>query len=469
MKLPVLESIISGECRKNDAWCFPVMRVNRGRFDRSLPFEWDSIWFYGLSDISNKLPWQFDNRIGRDWCIRGHKYEHPAVRVVCSELKDVCRQACFFDNEYRNYDVFQKICDDTLRSLTNYYLTLADYVADENFWRDIVHVLGVFTMDFYIEYRNFFVNDEKYDTLRASINDANKYYGLLFRIIKDLNQAKNDFENIDLLQEEKGINKCLSKIERLLSKLYVYLHILDKDMNDSFNVITQEMVRLICDMEDYFVAHSFNLQDCYVNGIGFYEKILKIDFTDTKIINTYNYLNSENGIIKQHLRLRDKDKIVWLEDSALDKIIDMKEEFDKKENELSETEKEQVVVGNKTTDALGKLAFLNGEYEGERLMSGGDFERLMRWVEVLIGERRIADDVCKIELARRKKTGKSWPKVFLKCALREAHNVLFENKQGRWVEFIAKVIGERKTTVDGKFTESHKEYDMVKRGVMLGD
>ena len=93
----------------------------------------------------------------------------------------------------------------------------------------------------------------------------------------------------------------------------------------------------------------------------------------------------------------------------------------------------------------------------------------MRWVEVLIGERRIADDVCKIELARRKKTGKPWPKVFLKCALREAHNVLFENKQERWVEFIAKVIGERKTTVDGKFTESHKEYDMVKRGVMLGD
>ncbi len=460
MRLPVLESIISGECRKNDAWCFPVMRVNRGRFDRSLPFEWDSIWFYGLSDISNKLPWEFDNRIGRDWCIRGHKYEHPAVRVVCSELKDVCRQVCFFDNEYRNYDVFQKICDDTLRSLTNYYLTLADYVADENFWRDIVHVLGVFTMDFYIEYRKFFVNDEKYDTLRASINDANKYYGLLFRIIKDLNQAKNDFENIDLLQEEKGINKCLSKIERLLSKLYVYLHILDKDMNDSFNVITQEMVRLICDMEDYFVAHSFNLQDCYVNGIGFYEKILKIDFTDTKIINTYNYLNSENGIIKQHLRLRDKDKIVWLEDSALDKIIDMKEEFDKKENELSGTEKEQVVVGNKTADAHQYLGMLDWEYdEGKRFVSKEDFEYLVGVFAILLSEGVCPDDVRGIEMMN------GSYKFVTKC-IYDAHTKEQTRKKrngvdDEWVKFCQQLFPNNKFK-KASFSKGPANYDKLK-------
>jgi hypothetical protein len=459
MRLPVLESIISGECRKSDgSWVFPAMMVNRGKFDKTLPFEWDENLFFDLSDISNLDSKSMPRRCGRDWSVSSCEYNHPAVKAVYSELKDVCRQVCFFDNEYRNYDVFQKICDDTLRSLTNYYLTLADYVADENFWRDIVHVLGVFTMDFYIEYRNFFVNDVRYDTLRAVINDANKHYGLLFRIIKDLTMAKSDFENINLLQEEKGINKCLSKIERLLSKLYIYLHILDKDMNDSFNVITQEMVRLICDMEDYFVAHSFNLQDCYVNGIGFYEKILKIDFTDTKIINTYNYLNSENGIIKQHLYLRDEEKIVWLEDSALDKIIDMKEEFDK---EVTQTE-------DKTTVALGKLAFLNGEYDGERLMSEGDFERLMRWVEVMIKDRRIEEDVEPIVLRKRKDTKRVWNKDFLKCALREVHDVVYEHNNDSWIEFMARLLGQKVNTIKSKFRDTPNDYEKVKQAVTSG-
>jgi hypothetical protein len=339
-------------------------------------------------------------------------------------------------------------------------LTLADYVADENFWRDIVHVLGVFTMDFYIEYRNFFVNDEKYDTLRASINDANKYYGLLFRIIKDLNQAKNDFENIDLLQEEKGINKCLSKIERLLSKLYIYLSIMEKDMNDSFNVITQEMVRLICDMEDYFVAHSFNLQDCYVNGIGFYEKILKIDFTDTKIINTYNYLNSENGIIKQHLYLRDEEKIIWLEDSALDKIIDMKEEFDKKENELSETEKEQVVVGNKTTDAHQYLGMLDWEYdEGKRFISKEDFIYLVGVFARLLSEGVCPDGVRGIEMMN------GSYKFVTKC-IYDAHTreQIRKNRNGvddEWVKFCQQLFPNNKFQ-KASFSKGPANYDKLK-------
>ena len=123
---------------------------------------------------------------------------------------------------------------------------------------------------------------------------------------------------------------------------------------------------------------------------------------------------------------------------------------------------------NLTTVALGKLAFLNGEYEGERLMSEGDFERLMRWVEVMIKDRRIEEDVEPIVLRKRKDTKRAWNKDFLKCALREVHDVVYEHKNDSWIEFMARVLGQKVNTIKSKFRDTPNDYEKVKQAVISG-
>ena len=115
-----------------------------------------------------------------------------------------------------------------------------------------------------------------------------------------------------------------------------------------------------------------------------------------------------------------------------------------------------------------KLAFLNGEYEGERLMSEGDFERLMRWVEVMIKDRRIEEDVEPIVLRKRKDTKRAWNKDFLKCALREVHDVVYEHKNDSWIEFMARVLGQKVNTIKSKFRDMPNDYEKVKQAVTSG-
>jgi hypothetical protein len=115
-----------------------------------------------------------------------------------------------------------------------------------------------------------------------------------------------------------------------------------------------------------------------------------------------------------------------------------------------------------------KLAFLNGEYDGERLMSEGDFERLMRWVEVMIKDRRIEEDVEPIVLRKRKDTKRAWNKDFLKCALREVHDVVYEHKNDSWIEFMARVLGQKVNTIKSKFRDTPNDYEKVKQAVTSG-
>jgi hypothetical protein len=137
----------------------------------------------------------------------------------------------------------------------------------------------------------------------------------------------------------------------------------------------------------------------------------------------------------------------------------------------SEKEKENKKVESEASDlteAKKKLGFLNGEYEGERLMSEGDFERLMRWVEVMIKDRRIEEDVEPIVLRKRKDTKRAWNKDFLKCALREVHDVVYEHKNDSWIEFMARVLGQKVNTIKSKFRDTPNDYEKVKQAVTSG-
>ena len=167
-----------------------------------------------------------------------------------------------------------------------------------------------------------------------------------------------------------------------------------------------------------------------------------------------------------------KFSFLFKEDASLKNFYDSlyaKKQITAETNSTRKDEKAMTYnVDNRKTDALGKLAFLNGEYEGERFMSEGDFERLMRWVEVMIKDRRIEEDVEPIVLRKRKDTKRAWNKDFLKCALREVHDVVYEHKNDSWIEFMARVLGQKVNTIKSKFRDTPNDYEKVKQAVISG-
>ena len=137
---------------------------------------------------------------------------------------------------------------------------------------------------------------------------------------------------------------------------------------------------------------------------------------------------------------------------------------------MVEIEDAQVDVDSRIDEAKQKLEFLNGWYKDERLMSEGNFNQLMRWLYVLIRERRIENDVAPIELRKRADTKRKWNKQFVVRALSEAHDVFYKRGKNKlWMEFVAKVTGQDVDTVNSKFRTRPEKYDEVVRVVVNGD
>ncbi len=117
-------------------------------------------------------------------------------------------------------------------------------------------------------------------------------------------------------------------------------------------------------------------------------------------------------------------------------------------------------------EAKKKLEFLNGEYEGYRFLTEEDYAKLVEWVEVLIREKSIAEDVHKIELQKRmtEKGMKQWDKHFLSYTIRKIHNVCFKNTNARWKTFLSMITGWKESSITAHFSKCPDDYDEIVKG-----
>ena len=269
-----------------------------------------------------------------------------------------------------------------------------------------------------------------------------------------ISYSDTDFEN-DENNERYGIFR---ELELLCNQLY-YLE------NDYYEKgIDDNDVTII----EIIAIETFECLLQYLDGYNRYKGIKQslgkfvVDFYSAyhNELKGWNFLNNRNRRLIKTLVDKYGDVMDY---------VYLSEDYEgKKENKSAKTDKSQVVAEDKITEARRKLKFLDGEYKGERFMSDGDFDKLTRWVEVMIKDRRIEEDVEPIVLRKRKDTKRAWNKDFLKCALREVHDVVYEHKNEFWIEFMASVLGQKVNTIKSKFRDTPKDYDEVKQAVTSG-
>ena len=132
--------------------------------------------------------------------------------------------------------------------------------------------------------------------------------------------------------------------------------------------------------------------------------------------------------------------------------------------EEKEEEKLQIMdEDDMVAEAHRMLAFLNCEYEGYRFVTEVDYVKLVEWIDLLIREKRIADDVHKIELQKRmtEKGMKQWDKHFLSYTIRKIHNVCFKNTNVRWKTFLSMITGWKESSITAHFSKCPDDYDEI--------
>lgn len=135
--------------------------------------------------------------------------------------------------------------------------------------------------------------------------------------------------------------------------------------------------------------------------------------------------------------------------------------------EVKEEAKLQIISeDDMVAEAHRMLGFLNGVYEGYRFLTEEDYAKLVEWVEVLIREKRIAEDVRKIELQKRmtEKGMKQWDKHFLSYTIRKIHNVCFKNTNARWKTFLSMITGWKESSITAHFSKCPDDYDEIVKG-----
>ena len=135
--------------------------------------------------------------------------------------------------------------------------------------------------------------------------------------------------------------------------------------------------------------------------------------------------------------------------------------------EVKEEAKLQIMSeDDMVAEAHRMLGFLNGVYEGYRFLTEEDYVKLVEWVEVLIREKRIAEDVHKIELQKRmtEKGMKQWDKHFLSYTIRKIHNVCFKNTNARWKTFLSMITGWKESSITAHFSKCPDDYDEIVKG-----
>ena len=135
--------------------------------------------------------------------------------------------------------------------------------------------------------------------------------------------------------------------------------------------------------------------------------------------------------------------------------------------EVKEEAKLQIMSeDDMVAEAHRMLGFLNGVYEGYRFLTEEDYAKLVEWVEVLIREKRIAEDVHKIELQKRmtEKGMKQWDKHFLSYTIRKIHNVCFKNTNARWKTFLSMITGWKESSITAHFSKCPDDYDEIVKG-----
>jgi hypothetical protein len=157
MKLPVLESIISGEYCKRGEYVFPKYKVRRGSFDWNDPFNITTIDICGAM---RRAPWDFNAVKNFSFssrplfCVK-EEYKTQQNEKLCEqinrEMKLMCEQVECFLKEYDDSEKLEWMCMDIVESLVCYALD-----AYENI-HSLGYFIGVTAMEFSFAYRQFFL------------------------------------------------------------------------------------------------------------------------------------------------------------------------------------------------------------------------------------------------------------------------------------------------------------------------
>ena len=304
MRLPVLESIISGECYENVPFeCHPnfyyyLKDIDRTNFDTNNPFEFgcefNDLCSRGANfSAKNRMSDYNGIHIDDSQLTINDKREIKAINL---ELSLLCQQLYYFENDYDNETELKLMIIETFEALCDYRNGFDNANTKTAF--------GIFAFRFYFQYRDYFKEWE-------SKTARNK------RLVKEIIESRcinvyicNIQQDIDsmngMMQNRIFSPRLVNSLETFVRRANVYLDNQQREKDRMFEGMLYEYTETIRIFSNYVICLVF-LGSNIVNEIkinreeiSFYydEWISEVDAEITEKLEAYILRNGYIGAIK---------------------------------------------------------------------------------------------------------------------------------------------------------------------------
>lgn len=305
MKLPVLESIISGECYEDVPFeCSPNFRgylekINPNDFDTDNPFgfgcEFNDLCSRGANFSAKNRMSGYDSISVTD-DIKLRRDERIEIEGINLELNLLCQQLYYFENDYDNRAELKIMVIETFEALCGYRYKFSSV--------NIRNAFGIFVFRFYFQYRDYLKEWEgKTARNKRLVNEIIECRCVNVYICN----IQQDIDSMNGMMQNRIFSPHLvNSLDTFVRRANVYMDNQQKEKDRMFESMLYEYTETIRILSNYVICLVF-LGSNIVNEIkinreeiSFYydEWISEVDAEITEKLEAYILRNGYMGAIK---------------------------------------------------------------------------------------------------------------------------------------------------------------------------